>query len=493
MPAMNAGSPLRSGRLVRKLVLALVVGMLGVLATDGILQVDREVGLFASDTARDLRTLGRAVARAATHVMRVEGPEAAQRLVAAARDPRSSMTLRWVWLDGGAPAPAPALGAARQALRDGQAVTLRTPAGLYGWSPVPGARPAAVELLADQTDERSYLRETIVRQVLSALAMALVAAILAVLLGQRLLGRPVAQLIDKARRIGSGDLESPRLPVSLDELGELAAEVNSMCDRLREARSRLTAEATARIEALEQLRHADRLTTVGRLASGIAHELGTPLQVVAGRARMITTGESTGDDAVRDARIVVEQSTRMTQIIRQLLDFARRGGSTSAASRQEIRLAGVCTRVLELLEPMARGRGVTLVAPAGDATVSADAAALEQAVTNLVVNAVEASRQGTTVRLSVEGLAGRNPDLSGAGPLPCSCVVVEDEGSGITPDDLDRVFEPFFTTKDVGEGTGLGLSVAHGIAREHGGWIAAESTPGKGSRFTLYLPRNVGA
>src|SRR5204863_590761 len=120
----------------------------------------------------------------------------------------------------------------------------------------------------------------------------------------------------KARRVGTGDLSGPLHLRQRDELGELANEINLMCERLAEERG-------AREQATEQLRHADRLTTVGKLASGLAHELGTPLNVVRGRAKLIVDHEVEGKEVTDSARIVVEQAERMTALIRQLLDFAR--------------------------------------------------------------------------------------------------------------------------------------------------------------------------
>src|SRR6185436_17998309 len=101
------------------------------------------------------------------------------------------------------------------------------------------------------------------------------------------------------------------------EVGQLAAEMNHMCELLEAAHQRADAEAAARLEALDQLRHAERLSTVGKLASGIGHELGTPLNVVSGRAKMVASGEVTGHEALESARIISEQAERMTRIIRQ--------------------------------------------------------------------------------------------------------------------------------------------------------------------------------
>jgi signal transduction histidine kinase len=265
-----------------------------------------------------------------------------------------------------------------------------------------------------------------------------------------------------------------------DELGELAAEINLMCDRL-------AAEQGAREQATEQLRHADRLTTVGKLASGLAHELGTPLNVVRGRAKLIVDKEVEGEDVADSARIVVEQAERMTALIRQLLDFAR----PRQLQKAPLDVTGLGRRVCELVATIARKAEVTLVPPDDDTTllVDADDGQLTQVMTNLVVNALQATPSNGTVTIRTKTVEQAPPPYVGGSAREWVAIEVADTGKGIDEATRARVFEPFYTTKEVGEGTGLGLSVSWGIVREHGGWIDVASTPGNGSTFTVYLPR----
>jgi signal transduction histidine kinase len=268
--------------------------------------------------------------------------------------------------------------------------------------------------------------------------------------------------------------------------------MNAMSAKLAEMVARVKTESAARVEAMEQLRHADRLTTVGKLASGIAHELGTPLNVIEARASMIASGEAGGELAKHYAQIVVDSSERMDRIIRQLLTFARRRGP----EKTRCDVLELARQSSEMVQPLARKKSVEVrvVVDSGDeAIAAADAMQLHQALTNLLVNAIQASAEGGSVELRVESARTRPPPDVGGGEGDYLCLHVKDEGSGITEDNLSHIFEPFFTTKDVGEGTGLGLSVAYGIVRDHGGWIAVESEAGHGSRFSLYLPRAQGA
>jgi signal transduction histidine kinase len=259
-----------------------------------------------------------------------------------------------------------------------------------------------------------------------------------------------------------------------------------MCDRLAEANERAARETTARMAALEQLRHADRLATVGKLAAGIAHELGAPLQVISGRARMLCEGEVSAAEVAQNARIVIEQSDRITRIVRQLLDFARR----RSAEKSRTDLCGVARRTLSLLEPLADKRGVSLSLAAGEGPVEADADAgqIQQALINLVVNGIQSMKSGGRVWVTVLRERVVPPSDVGGPEALHACIEVKDEGEGMPPEVIAQLFEPFFTTKDVGEGTGLGLPVAYGIVREHEGFITVESEVGKGSRFRVYLP-----
>jgi signal transduction histidine kinase len=224
---------------------------------------------------------------------------------------------------------------------------------------------------------------------------------------------------------------------------------------------------------------------VGKLASGIAHELGTPLNIVLARAEMIAAGETSQDETITYAGIIVDAASRMTRIIRQLLEFARRKGPQKAAQS----IAPIVGRTLELLRPLGAKKHVALCLENGETRpVEIDANQFEQVVTNLVVNAIQAmDHEGdVTVCISEERVSPPADIESNAKEF--ACVRVTDQGAGIDAEHVPHIFEPFFTTKDVGEGTGLGLSVAYGIVLDHGGWIAVKSEVGKGTEFFVYLP-----
>jgi signal transduction histidine kinase len=210
---------------------------------------------------------------------------------------------------------------------------------------------------------------------------------------------------------------------------------------------------------------------------------------VQGRARLIRDREVEGDDVIDSARIVAEQAERMTALIRQLLDFAR----PRPLHKAPINVTNLAGRVCELVGTIARKQNVTLRPPAFDDSlrVEADDSQLQQVMTNLVINAIHAMPSGGTVELSARIAEQTPPPYVGGAVTSWIAIDVRDTGTGMDAETRERIFEPFYTTKDVGEGTGLGLSVSWGIVREHGGWIDVQSEQDKGSTFTVWLPREV--
>ncbi|HET6436572.1 MAG TPA: HAMP domain-containing sensor histidine kinase [Anaeromyxobacter sp.] len=483
-------------QLTRKFLLALVAGNLLIVAASAALEIRREIALFDSDMREDAFELGRSVRLAVRELWRAEGEEAALSFVREEAAKQEKMGIRWVWLDSRGAEEAPRVVSPESLPTHGDEpafFTLRGegygPGVLFTYLPVttPIGRHGAIEIEESLAGRNEYLRTTIEGAVGIAASYVVLSSILAAVLGFVFVGRPTRLLVEKARRIGSGDLGGPVRLKQRDELSVIAEEINAMCDRLRLAGERAQAEASARHVAVEQLRHADRLTTVGKLASGIAHELGTPINVVVGRARMIASEEVSGFASIESARIIAEQAVRMGSIIRQLLDFARR-----RSVRKEPRdLVVVVDATVELLAHLASKSGVALSATHQDpeAIVAIDDGLMQQVVTNLVMNGIQASPPGGSVTVGVSCRRALTPADLGGQELDCFCLSVDDSGHGMDPSTLAHAFEPFFTTKGVGEGTGLGLSVAYGIVRDHGGWITAQSRTGRGSTFSVYLPK----
>jgi signal transduction histidine kinase len=474
-------------KLVPKITLAFVAVTVMVMSTGILRRVRRESGYERTARERDLNLVAQSMADAAGTLWQSQGRDAATAMIVHAGKRDGEVRIRWVCL-GNDDAPLASgfdcgslAGDTAHAMGDGRRyayVPVTTASGVRG----------AIEVSASTVPEEGFLRRTIIDSVTVTALNVSVICTLSFLLSLGLVARPTRALVEKARRVGQGDFEGPLVIKGRDEFGDLAAEMNAMCAQLSDVHARVKAESAARVAAMEQLRHADRLMTVGKLASGLAHELGTPLNVIEARASMIVSDPSADETARKHAEVVVEQCDRITKIIRQLMDFARMRGAETRIKSDVVEMA---RQSIELIEPIARKKRVALtLSPApGPAFAAADTVELQQALTNLLVNAIQATSEGRGIDVAIGQERVMPPMDHGGGEAEYVCLSVKDEGCGIPGDQIEHVFEPFFTTKDVGEGTGLGLSVAYGIVRDHGGWIAVESAVGEGSRFSIYLPR----
>jgi signal transduction histidine kinase len=486
--------PGTSMKLARKLILALVVGIFSVMAFNAYLRLQSQETFFKADSERDLRAAARALASGVEAIALNDGEALAQRFVRKVNLLREEIDLRWVWVDElGVSEFPPGLSDVRiDVLERGDDVTFvrSTSEGqrrfMYWPLPRTGPRAAALELSEPLDREHSFMRESQLTTLLTALGVSIVCALMSAAVGVWFVGRPMRLLSEKARRVGSGDLSGPLVLRQRDEVGELAEEINAMCDRLAAAQAQTARETEARIQAIEQLRHVDRLRTVGQLASGVAHELGTPLNVVSGHAGLIRSGDLSPAESAASTDVISEQTRRMASIIRQLLDFSRRTGPRLA----EVDLREVTAGTLEMLAPLAEKRGVVLRldAPSDGTVAHADWNQMQQAIANLVMNAIQATPPGGEVSVTIDRRRAVPPQGVETAADEFVDVCVRDAGDGIAAEHLPHVFDPFFTTKDVGEGTGLGLAVAYGIVREHGGWIEVESEVGAGTRFAIVLP-----
>jgi two-component system, NtrC family, sensor kinase len=266
-----------------------------------------------------------------------------------------------------------------------------------------------------------------------------------------------------------------------------ARRLQQMSDEIAVTNERLLATVERLKTTQAQLLQAEKLSAIGQLVAGVAHELNNPLTSVIGYAQLVEgeLRQASPDEPQRpaaelamDLRRIAEESERAARIVRNLLAFARR----QTAERAPQDLTDLASRVLALRSYEFRLSGIEIETAFEPALphVMADGGHLQQALLNLVLNAEQAMRGRTPRRLR---LAARYVAAAGAIELSLT-----DSGHGITDDNLRRIFDPFFTTRDVGEGTGLGLSICYGIVRDHGGQITVQSRVGEGTTFSLLLP-----
>lgn len=330
----------------------------------------------------------------------------------------------------------------------------------------------------------SALEEALKVFLFAAIPLGLFAMLSAYGLGEWLIGAPLRRVAEHTQRIGEGDLEHSLEVRGSTEIAALKRAINTMLDDLRSARVKARDEEARRIAAVNGLRHADRLRTVGTLAAGIAHELGTPLNVILVESRIVERASTNTARVEEGSRLIRAQAGRMVTIIRQLLDFARR--KTPARTPEDA--VEVVSRSAVLVRSLARVRSCTIEVECAEGAIPfhVDEPAIQQVLTNLFVNAFDAMPRGGRVLVRVQRVWRRGPRQESE--RSWVCVEVEDEGTGMDDATRSRVFEPFFTTKDVGSGTGLGLSVALGIAEDHDGFMEVRAATPEGTVFALYLP-----
>jgi signal transduction histidine kinase len=483
-------------RVALKITLSLSLVFFAIVALLGYVQARREVALYESALTESMAATGAGLREAIYEVARVEGIDRAREVLVRVDD-RVPVRVRWA-TEQELAARLTTLEVAESHASEASVRIDRHdgPRGrLYVFLPV-GAelRGGAIELSETLERESDFL-QGIVRDRVIEVALTFIAFVaLASLAGVFFVGRPVRALVEHLRRIGEGDLKSSVSLAGRDELRTLAEATNAMSARLAASQAAVEAQTEQKLRALEQLRHADRIKTAGQLASGIAHELGTPLNVVLGRAKLIGSGKLSPEEVGDNARIITAQVDRITKIVRQLLDFVRRGPPKTSV----VELRAIARQATTFLAPLAKKRRVELAVEVAETTEApiddkllADAGQLEQVLTNLIVNGIHAMPDGGALTVRVTTGEVEDNEQPGSGAVPCVVVEVRDTGQGIAPDVLPRIFEPFFTTKDVGEGTGLGLSVAYGIVREHGGFLDVTTEVGRGTTFRLCLPRKV--
>lgn len=487
----------RGMKITVKLILAMLGSTAIIFAGHAYFRVQREVAVFRDNMVHDIRLLGQTLEVASAEIWRTNGQQRVLDLLADMNASASQMHFGWLSLGSTTSADRDRLSMTLSqlaGLRQGKSLLLTTRdsqgvATLKLYTPVTVGHEMTGVLVIDRSlaPLRMYLRHSILRTLVAWIGLVGLSGGLMLCIGILVIGRPMRQVIEKTRRVGAGDLDGPLEVRSRDEFAEVAVALNQMCERLKAAQVAVHAEMESRLQALQQLRHADRLKTVGTLASGIAHELGTPLNVVWGRASLIASGRLAPPEVTESVGIIKEQVQRMTAIIRRLLDFARR----KTPNRATTDLGELVRQTLLMLEPLADQHHATLAVVESGATVRVrvDTEQIRQVLINLVTNAWQAMPQGGQIEAHVGRTEGVQPppgfDRTAA---YYACLSVTDQGEGIPEEDLHHIFDPFFTTKGVGEGTGLGLSVACGIVHDHGGWIDVASKPGEGTCFTIYLP-----
>ena len=326
----------------------------------------------------------------------------------------------------------------------------------------------AVDVSMAQTQEK--VGELSKTMILWAFGITATLAIFLSLFLTRYVTAPIQELIDTMERVERG-LEARAQVRSSDDIGRLAEAFNSLLTKLERARRRVERYH------YEQMKRADRLASIGEMAAGIAHEIKNPLAGIAGVIQVLKSDSPAGDPRRAVLDEVLSQVERMDKAVRNLLSFAR----PPEPKLTMVDVNELIGKLLDFLAPQFAKHGIKAERKmaAGLPWLVLDPDLVQQAFLNIALNAIKAMPNGG--KFTVETRIAREAKEGGT-----ISILLADSGEGIQPENLARIFSPFFTTRQ--QGTGLGLSITQRIIEQHNGEISVQSTPGKGTEFTITLP-----
>lgn len=333
---------------------------------------------------------------------------------------------------------------------------------------------------SDFSDYIAMVRQT----ALIALAALCLLLSMIVLVGHHhALGGPLQRMLNGMKKIHGSDSQRRLHSEGPAEMQKLSAGINNMLDRIDTSQEELVEQRQHEMALRLRLEQSEKLATIGRLAAGVAHELGSPLSTLDGKAQQALRDSESSAGAgesrtQRNLQQIRTEVARMEKIIQQLLDYGR----DNPLHRVQLDCERQIQQTLDKLAPEREAKSVVVRLDGPELRISVDPMRFDQALSNLVANAIHACRQ--QIRINWQATMVNNRRVIE--------LRVEDDGDGIDVDDEEKLFDPFFTTKAVGQGTGLGLAVAHAAIKDHGGSIHLESSDrphhSGGACFVMRLP-----
>ena len=289
------------------------------------------------------------------------------------------------------------------------------------------------------------------------------------------MSQPVKQLIQASTQVSQGNLSPEIGPISKSEIGVLQKTFKEMVTSLQERDKR------QRVESEIKLLQSEKQASIGKLAGGVAHEINNPLTGIFTFTHMLLRRKDIPEEVRTDLETIAHETERVRKIVKGLLDFSRQT-ELDREPTDVNRLVRLTTTLAEN-QALIKGVGLSFEPGEGLPMITLDRNQMQSVLLNIVINALDATEPGGSITVTTGiGVSADKPDQKGVE------IVCTDTGCGIPPGNLDKLFDPFFTTKEIGQGTGLGLSVSYGIVEHHGGTIWVQSKMGRGSTFTVWLP-----
>ena len=284
----------------------------------------------------------------------------------------------------------------------------------------------------------------------------------------RMVTRPIEAIVRMSRENTAGNLSARCNIRPAGEMGVLCTNLDQMAESIEQFQKKIKRDTQM------QILQSEKLASVGRLAAGIAHEINNPLTGILTFTHLLREKKNNSEEDLKDLNVIMQETTRVREIVRNLLDFARQ----SPSNKEMIDINEAMVQLLKLIRSQKEFRKIRITDnyEANLPELFADKNQIQQVFLNLLLNAGEAIQEAGTITITTS--------LQSESLL----ISIADSGCGIRKEDIGKIFDPFYTTKPVGKGTGLGLSVSYGIIQQHGGTIKCESVEGQGTTFEILLP-----
>jgi two-component system NtrC family sensor kinase len=341
---------------------------------------------------------------------------------------------------------------------------------ISGYTPIYNINNRVIGILYVGILEEKYnviKRETMIYYLLMTAIVAIIAVVISIYLIQNIIN-PIKSLLDASGEIAMGNYNKKIEIRSDDEIGYLCSAYNKMVDAIVERDEKLKEQTERKIVQSE------KLASLGRLASGIAHEINNPLTGVLGYSTVLLE-DLEGSEYQEDLQIIVDETKRCRDIVGEILNFARE----TKIEEESANINTIISDALSILLKHISFQNIRIVKRLSEdiPDMNLDINQMKSVINNLAVNAADAMPEGGL--LTVSTYVSRDDEV---------VIEVSDTGTGISEENLSKIFDPFFSTKEVGQGTGLGLAVTYGIIKRHNGSIEVKSKLGEGTTFIIHLP-----
>ncbi len=341
-----------------------------------------------------------------------------------------------------------------------------------------GSVSGAVEVVLPMKHSQEILTGVVQRFLKFIIIIAVLLAFLVWLITRWGISHPITSLMEASKTLGKGSLRLRLEKTNVKELDELIEEFNRMAENLEQQTRETEKFHQEKIQLERNLKHTEKLAAIGQLTSGLAHEIGTPLNVIQGRAENLLGKMNVNNKEKKQLMLIIEQTERITETIQQLLSYSRKPrGVFRRVDLTRIILEAFSFSKLKLADEQI---SVNLELELNIKELFGDEESLKQLFVNLLLNSFHAMKNRGTIWIKT--------DKDDRSDQDAVLIQFEDDGPGIPPQDRSRITDPFFTTKDVGEGTGLGLYIVSNIVEEHDGTMESGDSTSGGARITISIP-----